>query len=372
MPASIHPRTLIPFLIVLFFGIVGTVMVIPAGRAVAADTRTLWQDQNDWRANGGQPGDEFGTAIASGDLDGDGTIEVLIGAPGTNQVLLFPSPPLSLSPLFTFTHSADRFGSAIVVLGDVDNDGLREWAVAAPADDDRRGAVFVYSGLAATPVMTFTGSAPGAQFGFSLAAVLDSNSAPELLIGAPGVDNNTGAAYLYTLTAAISITLTGTAAGDRFGAAVASAGDLDNNGTAEIIIGAPGVNNDTGTASLYTRPLSPARAASLTLTGSTVSGRFGAVIGGSADLNGDGYPDLVVGAPGISGGAGRVSLFLGDGSAVKTTPLRSWTGNSINQSLGSALALGDLNGDGYADLAIGASGANRVQIYTGGRAGREQ
>ena len=173
--------------------------------------------------------------------------------------------------------------------------------------------------------------------------------------------------------------LTGIQSGDQFGRAVAAAGDVNGDGIADFLVGAPGGHGAagvTGTVSLYLgAPDSVFEPPALVFEGETAGDEFGYAVAGAGDVDGDGYDDFVVGAPGNDGAAfqaGRVYLFAGGASGVSF--VNSWDGDIAGARFGLAVAGGfDFDHDGYDDFAAGAPESNQgatraglVKIFLGG------
>jgi hypothetical protein len=183
--------------------------------------------------------------------------------------------------------------------------------------------------------------------------------------------------------------LEGVTARDEFGYSVASAGDVNGDGYADLVVGAPGADPGgrmyAGTASVFLGSASgvaarPARV----LEGADERDWFGFSVASAGDVNGDGYADLIVGAPGpvpYDVRAGTASVFLGSASGVAATPARVLEGADAEGAFGLSVAsAGDVNGDGYADLVVGAPGdtswfwgvhdrAGSVSVFLGGAYG---
>ena len=139
---------------------------------------------------------------------------------------------------------------------------------------------------------------------------------------------------------------------------MATAGDVNGDGYADVVVGARGYSSSTGRAYVYLGgPGGLATTAATTLTGEATSDYFGCSVATAGDVNGDGYADVVVGARGYSGQhrAGvRVSGW-GGASGLATTAATTLTGEAANDFFGSSVATaGDVNGDGYADVVVGA------------------
>jgi hypothetical protein len=158
-------------------------------------------------------------------------------------------------------------------------------------------------------------------------------------------------------------TVTGTATGLTLGARVSSAGDLNGDGIADLVVGMPAYSQ-TGTNRgqirvYYGASTGPATTAGVTWTGTQNQMFVGNSVDMAGDLNGDGYGDLVVGAPGTAGTfglPGRVFVFYGGPGGIPSSPSQQLTtpGSSGDLFGWSVAGAGDVNNDGYGDLVVGA------------------
>ncbi|MCY2961566.1 MAG: integrin alpha [Planctomycetota bacterium] len=165
----------------------------------------------------------------------------------------------------------------------------------------------------------------------------------------------------------------GDKANDRFGACVRSAGDVNNDGRPDYIVGAPEDGNVLGSGEGFARVFSGLTGATLyTVNGTTNNDRFGTWVDGAGDVNNDGFADFVVGAPQVStlgNNRGRVTVYSGANAAV----LWTFDGTVNQDKLGTIVAgLGDVNGDGRSDVLTASreapgGGTQRgiVRVYSG-------
>jgi hypothetical protein len=359
-------------------------------------------------------GDEFGSAFAAGDFDGDGELDLAIGAPGealgtgprSGAVFVYTGTGVGLRPSLALDQSGlglnewgDRFGESMVA-ADFNGDGFDDLAVGAPGEGfgpaRSVGAVYLFLGspVGLLPIDMLDQSALGRNeagdlFASALAAGdFDGDGRMDLAVGAPGEALGqqlaAGQVYLFRGTAtglAPQLTLDQTGLGsseegDLFGAALTS-GDFDGDGYSDLAIGAPGkapgaVPGDRPRAGAVfihrgsPSSLQPRQVLSQRdLDHDEVGDEFGFALS-SGDYNGDGRDDLAVGAPGKNlpnaPDSGAVYVFRGDRSNL--VPLQRITQVGMGEDergdqFGAALASANYLGDYRSDLAIGAPGEAR-------------
>lgn len=342
----------------------------------------------------GSAGAHDGWSVANaGDVNGDGYSDAISGAPDASSgeageglaFLRYGGPnglPAAPSVTLQVNLTGAAFGYCVATAGDVNGDGYADVVVGAPnAAGTGRAYIFMGGpgGLATSAALTLIGT-PGSRFGaaVSTAGDLDSDGYADLLVAAPV--NGTVAVHHGTPSGTDPVAhtvLTGPQAASRFGAALATAGDLDGDGYSDILIGAPdysnGGLNEGGVYIHRGSELGVGSVAEATLEVNVAGAHFGTSVAGAGDVNGDGFSDVLVGAPDwASGQAGEGGAFVFHGSAggVSATPNGTIIQpNVVGAGLGRSVSEGgDVNGDGYADVVVGApyltSGqANEGWIY---------
>jgi hypothetical protein len=243
--------------------------------------------------------------------------------------------------------AGDQFGWIARVLGDVDGDGFNDFVTSAPTKrigGDDAGRVYVYSGRSGALLWSVDGK-PGDQLGTGVEAAgdTDGDGVPDVIASAPTIDT----AYVYSgRDGRLLLSLHGEAKGDNFGQHVSSAGDIDGDGYADLIVGAP--NNgaggkDAGRAYVYSGKDGHLL---LTLTGERPGDQFGSTVTGYA--RGD-QRFLVVGAPGAGPRkVGRVYVYRGLSDRPAFTIEADETGQALGEMFVSVL--GDVDGDGIPDV----------------------
>jgi len=317
-------------------------------------------------------------------------------AQGTVLTQNLLGPPLpGLNP-----EANGRFGRSLACLGDIDGDGSIELAVGEPGGrDPDRGTVWLLS-VDATGAITDTrrigllgNGASGDQLGASLANLgdVDGNGVPDLAVGVPGFAPNPNSSVFVVLLASDRSTLAvlrhAAPAGSSglFGGAVAGPGDIDGDGVPDLSIGDPRrPDGGQGRGALWNVLLNPDGTQKARVRVSDTSGGFegffergvgfGYALAGLGDLDGDGRPELAVGAPFsdfLVLGAVWILSLNPDGTVHSHRKIASGVGGFPTLLLsddlfGFSLArVGDLDGDGVPELAVGANGGDDGGTNTG-------
>ena len=386
---------------------------------------------------------------------GDNVYDIVITASdGTNStdqdvtitvtdVEVEPASVLDLSDISTTEgviiqgdKAGDQTGYSVSSAGDVNGDGFDDLIVGAHRGDDGgvdAGEAYVLyggtglatidlEGLASDQGFIIQGDTVGDFAGYSVSSAGDVNGDgfDDLIIGAPlGDDGFVGAGEAYVLyggTGLASIDLTnlavtqgfiiqGATAGDQTGRSVSSAGDVNGDGFDDLIVGAPNgddggnyageayvIYGGTGLATIDLEGLASDQG--FIIQGDTANDYAGRSVSSAGDVNGDGFDDLIVGAPrGDDGGssAGEAYVLYGgtglNGAGLANIDLTGLTndqgfiiqGDAVNDRAGwSVSSAGDVNGDGFDDLIVGApsgddGGINAGEAYViyGGATGTE-
>ena len=229
------------------------------------------------------------------------------------------------------------------------------------------------------PLFSFDGGgSPSEMFGASVSDAGDVNGdgVPDLIVGIRGGDANglnTGSARVLSgADGSILYDFDGDSEGDDFGVSVSGAGDVNNDGFADLIVGAR-LDDNNGENSGSARVFSGADGSILyNFDGDSAGDIFGNSVSGAGDVNGDGFADLIVRAPGD--GSDRAIVFSGnDGSVLYnfnfSEPGDFFVGSRFNFIGGfngsSVSGAGDVNGDGFADLIVGHSREDNNGLNSG-------
>ena len=351
-----------------------------------------------WDASGRELPVRFGLA--------DGGVEIAVATTGARYPIVID--PLATS--VTWTATGDRegayFGTSVAGAGDVNGDGYDDVIVGAPDysnDQSGEGAVFVFygspSGLRATHDWKVESNQADAAFGTSVASAGDVNGdgIDDVIIGAPGYANggaNAGAVFVYYGSKPAGLSAnpsSGTGpslqpdwqvlfsqAGANFGTSVATAGDVNNDGVDDVIVGAPDYTSDPlnqvseGAAFVYHGPIAGVgTTASWKAESDQANAVFGTSVATAGDVDGNGYADVIVGAPGYTNDQekeGAAFVYYGRLEDNGLSMTAKWTvdSNQTDAGLGwSVASAGDVNADGFDDVIVGVPYYDNIQTNVG-------
>jgi FG-GAP repeat len=309
---------------------------------------------------------DFGFSVAdAGDVDGDGIHDIIIGAPRgrpgglTVAGLAYVYSGATLDRIY---HIKGReagwgLGSTVAGLDDIDGDGHGDFMVGAPSANPNgrtnAGLVIVYSGKTGAVLYQFDGASSDARLGFSLACAgdVDGDGRNDLVLGAPGSRSGNGAVHVISGATGQSIhRIRGSDLWGSLGASVGGGGDINGDGFADVLAGAPNADLSHGAAYVFS---GSSGAELFRLSGSAVEASFGSSIADAGDVNADGFADFLIGAREANHGgiSESGSVFLVSGASGAT--LHRIDGKLANERLGTAIAGGkDLDGDQVPDFAI--------------------
>jgi len=371
----------------------------------------------------------------AGDINNDGMDDIIIGGYGLEDegklesayliygqstfssvdigFETFTVTPAEAGIAITGTEDWDGFGTFVSGAGDIDGDENDDFMIGAYRKSNRQGRVYVVYGKSdlqnmnlltpgldpATTGFTISGNVDENYLGFSIskAGRINDDGLDDIIVGIHGKNNQKGAAVviygeskatrsnidvndpLATISPGTAgFSMLGKEDGDLFGYSVSNAGDVNDDGRDDVIVGAPGKDNRKGAVyviygsqspvniDLSVETLDPATTG-FVVKGSAEGDLFGASVSAAGDFNGDGIDDIIIGANSTESGRGAVYIIYGSQTPsdidLLTDPLEAAStgfvikGAAPGDQFGfSVKSLGDLNGDGLSDVMVGAPG----------------
>jgi hypothetical protein len=333
----------------------------------------------------------FGFSVAcAGDVNRDGFDDVIIGEPenaskgrGSGMAhIFFGGPVINRTADIALTGESKQnyFGTSVSGAGDVNGDGYDDVIVGAtqcddctPYNDVSRAYIF-FGGAAmdSVPDVIIEGES-NSSFGISVSGAGDVNGDgfDDIVVGANNTtaQNSIGRAFVYfgglQMDNKSDVMLAGSGIADGFGHVVSGAGDVNNDSYDDVIVGAytgimrPGDLKAGAGAYLFLGGKSMDGAADVFFDGNAQSDIFGASVSGAGDVNGDGYGDIVIGAPGVDSKRGAAYVYCG-GANIDNSPDFIFNGSNANDLFGSSVSdAGDVNGDGLSDVVVTAMGYSK-------------
>lgn len=308
----------------------------------------------------------LGNVSSAGDINHDGHADLLLGIPGVAtagepRVRVISGLDGTLLLAVDIDIGEGWWGSALADCGDLDNDGYVDFlAGALPRHATHPGRVHAFSGRDGTVLHDLTGSQDGDDFGYSLSGAgdLDLDGHADFIVGAPADnfatgDEKLGYARVFSgRTGSQLFEFVGDENRDWFGKGVSGGGDVNGDGIPDLICGAPGDHHfiwphRSGYAVAYS---GQDGSKLFRLDGEYPGEIFGWAVDCNGDVNDDGHDDLLVAIPGLNekgSGTGGIRVYSGkDGSELYTVPGEE-TWHIFPESMAFA---GDLNQDGHADF----------------------
>lgn len=265
------------------------------------------------------------------------------------------------------------FGNSVSNAGDVNNDGYDDVIIGARAYNSYTGRAYIYFGgssLNNTANVILSGENANDNFGYSVSGAGDVNNDgyDDVIVGASGYNYSTGRAYIYyggsSMDNSADVIMTGQNINDSYGCSVDEAGDVNNDSYDDVIIGAKSwpSGDMIGRAYIYYGSNSMDNISDVSMYGPNLGCGFGISVSGVGDVNNDNYDDVIVG----SFSMGQVNIYFGSVTMDNVCDVSLFP-SPFTYSFGQSVSgIGDVNNDNYDDVIIGAPEQNYAHIYYGG------
>ena len=327
----------------------------------------IYTDLNTWDANGRK----LNSSIQLKSYNNQNFIELHVD--DSEAVYPITVDPLTATPVWVL-HGDLATGYAIryTATGDFNGDGIKDLLTANPLytnGQTNEGIVKLHFGLPdgtfdPVPAWSFESNITSLNMGDKLACAGDVNNDgfDDFLIGCNLYDNvqtNEGIVYMFLGSPSIpsatpNWAVESNSSSAEFGNSVAGAGDINNDGYDDVIIGAH-KHTTSGRAFVYLGNATGLSTTGTMITGAGSGNEFGFFVTGNKDLNGDGFSDIVITGTnrygtGEATSAGRIYVYNGSATGINTTASWYYTAKQSNAHLGQSAALADVNNDGQIDI----------------------
>ena len=363
-----------------------------------------------------QEGAQFGFSVAGiGDINNDGFDDVAVGTPFFIGVPFFAQGKTDEGGVFIYLGSANglqtpafrilkggqegaMMGFSLAGVGDVNDDGFADVGIGIPGfnanlqnsqskgliSSSPAGAIAALLGglttaISNNPDIVIPGTQPGAALGSSIAGAGDVNAdgIDDIIAGSPNKNNgaltNAGAATIYPGSntgpqATALVEFLGTTLNEALGSSVLGIGNTNRDSFADVAVGAPGFSNgedEEGAVHVYLGGTNPSSTPERSLESNTTNARLGESMARIDDINSDGVPEIIAGAPNYSNGEnqeGAAFVFTSRFPSYDDEPRSIFQRNQPEAQFGASVAsIGALNVRGFTELAIGAPLADEDQ-----------
>ena len=331
------------------------------------ETQLVYKDIKSWDANGKVLQSSINL------IENSGVKQIRLIIQDADAVYPIVVDPLTTSPNFIIEGSTvSSYYIRHVSTGDFNGDGFTDLLTGAPLYSNGQtseGIVKLYYGLAdgtfqTLPSWEYESNIISLNLGDKIANAGDVNNDgyDDILIGCPLYDNvqtNEGIVYLFLGAAGVPAStpnwaVESNSSSAEFGSSIAAAGDVNNDGFDDVVIGAH-KHTTSGRAFVYNGGVSGLSLTGTMLNGTGSGSEYGYAVTGGEDINNDGYDDILVSGiwkydVGGFSSAGKIYVYSGAAAGISTTSSWSYSAKQSNAHLGNAVLMADVNVDGKIDI----------------------
>ena len=329
----------------------------------------------------------FGISVSgAGDVNGDGYADLIVGAYAYNSLtgrayIYYGSESTNNTPdvILTGESTNNCFGYSVSDAGDVNGDGFDDVIVGAYYNNSATGKAYIYYGgvnMNSTADIIMTGELTNNRFGKSVSDAGDVNGDgfSDVIVGAYEYNSSNGRAYIFyggvNMDNIADVIMSGETTNSLFGFSVSGAGDINGDGYSDVIVDAWGILSNTGKIYVFYGGTNMNNTSDLNFTGENANDWYGYFVSGGGDVNGDGYSDIIIGAPNYNSNTGRAYVYIQSMRGTDSPDFILSAGMQNSEFAYSVSDAGDINSDGYDDIIVGAYQYNinsgRAYIYFGG------